>query len=113
MLALLAHWIITSGLLLLVAQMVDGIEFKGWGAAFFAAIILGIVNAIVFPMMVALTIPITILTFGLFLLVINALMFWLTALLVPGFTVRGFAAAFFGSLCLALLNIVIGMALQG
>lgn len=113
MLVLLAHWIVTSGLLLLVAQMVDGIELKGWGSAFFAAIILGIVNAIVFPLMVALTIPITVLTFGLFLLVINALMFWLTSIFVPGFTVRSFSAAFFGSLTLALLNIVIAMALQG
>lgn len=107
MLAFLAHLIITAALLLLVANLVAGVRVAGWGPAFLGAIVLGLVNAFVRPLMVLLTLPLTVLTFGLFLLVVNAFMLWLVAALVPGIQVRGFGAAFLGSLLLTLLNLAI------
>lgn len=107
MVAFLAHLLITSALLLLVANLVSGLRVAGWGSAFLGAIVLGLVNAFVRPVMVLLTLPLTVLTFGLFLLVVNALMLWLVAALVPGIQVRGFGAAFLGSLVLTLLNLAV------
>ena len=107
MMELLAHLIITAALLLLVANMVSGMHIEGWGSAFLAALVLGVVNAIIRPLMVILTIPITIVTLGLFLFVINALMLWLAAALVPGFRIENFGAALFGSIILTVLNILI------
>ena len=72
-----------------------------------SALVLGFVNAVVRPLMVLLTLPFTILTFGLFLLVVNALMLWLVAALVPGIRVQGFGSALLGSLVLTLLNLAV------
>ena len=105
--AFLAHLILTAALLLMVANLVRGIHVEGWGAALFGAIVLGFVNAIVRPLMVLLTLPLTILTFGLFYLVVNALMFWLMAAFVPGIRVQGFGSAMLGSIVLALLNLAV------
>ncbi len=107
MLELLAHLIVTAALLLLVAHLVKGFDLDGWGSAFLAAIVLGVVNAVVRPLMILLTIPITILTLGLFLFVINALVLWFTAVLAPGFRIQSFGAALLGSLILSGLNILI------
>ena len=107
MVVFVAHLLITAALLLLVANFVPGIRIAGWGPAFLGAIVLGLVNAIVRPLMILLTLPLTILTFGLFLLIINALMLWLSAALVPGIQVRGFGSAFLGSLLLTLLNLLV------
>lgn len=109
MVAILAHLLITAALLLLVANLVSGVRVAGWGPAFFAAIVLGFVNGFVRPVMVLLTLPLTIVTFGLFLLVVNALMLWLVAALVPGVQVRGFGPAFLGSLLLTILNIAVAV----
>jgi len=103
----LAHLLISAALLLLVANLVSGVEVDGWGSAIIGAIALGLVNAIVRPIMVVLTFPITIITLGLFLLVVNALMLWLAGSLVPGIKIRGFGPAFFGALLLTLLNMAI------
>lgn len=105
----LAHLLITAALLLLVANMVSGLEVKGWGSAFLGALVLGLVNGLVKPIMVLLTLPLTILTFGLFLLVVNALMLWLVAAFVPGIRIHGFWAAFVGALLLSLLNIAVAL----
>jgi putative membrane protein len=105
MLLFLAHLLLTAALLLLVANLVSGVDVSGWGPAFLGALVLGLVNAFVRPLMVLLTLPLTILTFGLFLLVVNALMLWLVAALVPGIRVQGFAPALLGSLLLTLLNL--------
>ena len=101
----LAHLVITAALLLLVANLVPGVQVKGFGSALLGAIALGLVNAFVRPLMVLLTLPLTILSFGLFLLVVNALMLMLAGALVPGFRVQGFGAALLGSLLLTLLNL--------
>ncbi len=107
MLAFLAHLILTAALLLLVANLVRGVQVQGWGSALVGAIVLGFVNAIIRPLMVLFTLPFTILTFGLFLLVVNAMVLWLVAILVPGIRVQGFGPAFLGSLVLTFLNMVV------
>ena len=107
MIEFLAHLLLTAALLLLVANLVRGVEVEGWGSAILGALVLGLVNAFVRPLMVVLTFPLTILTFGLFLLVVNALMLWLVAAMVPGIRVQGFGPALLGSLLLTLLNLAV------
>jgi len=103
----LLHLVLTAIALLVVANVVDGVQVSGFGAALIGALILGLVNAFVRPVMILLTLPLTIVTLGLFLFVVNALMFWLVAALVPGFRITGFGAALLGSLLLTVLNILI------
>ncbi|HVN37121.1 MAG TPA: phage holin family protein [Myxococcota bacterium] len=107
MIEFLAHLLLTAALLLLVANVVRGVEVEGWGSAVLGALVLGLVNAFVRPLMVVLTFPLTILTFGLFLLVINALVLWMVAAMVPGIRVQGFGPALLGSLVLTLLNLAV------
>jgi putative membrane protein len=107
MFAFLAHLILTALALLLVAKVVSGVQVEGFGPALLGALVLGIVNAIVRPVMVFLTFPLTLVTLGLFLFVVNALMLWLMAALVPGVRIQGFLPALLGSLLLTVLNIVI------
>ena len=101
--SLLLTWL----LLLLVSKAVDGVHFADWPHALLAALVLTAVNMLVRPLVVALTLPLTFLTLGLFLFVINALMFMLAAALAPGFTVTGFGPALLGSLLLSLLNLLV------
>ena len=107
MLSFLAHLILSAGLLLLMAHFVRGVQIEGWGSALIGALVLGFVNAVVRPVMVMLTFPLTVITLGLFLWVINALMLWLMAALVPGVRVQGFGPALMGSLVLTLLNLAV------
>ena len=109
MVEFLIHLLVTSALLLLVANLVRGVEIESWGSAFIVALVLGLVNGVVRPLMVLLTLPLTLLTFGLFLLVINALMLQLSAAMVPGVRIRGFGPALFGSLLLTVLNLVVSL----
>ena len=102
-----AHLIVSAALLLLVANAVRGIEIGGALAAILAALVLGLVNALVRPLAILLTLPLTVVTFGLFLLVVNGLMLKLAAALVPGFHIRGLMPAVWGSLLLTLLNLAI------
>lgn len=101
------HIVLTAVALLVVGNLVSGIDINGIGYALVAAVILGVVNAFVRPVMVVLTLPLTIVTLGLFLLVVNALMLWLASALVPGFYVSGFFPALLGSLLLTILNLLI------
>jgi putative membrane protein len=107
MFSFFAHLILSAGLLLLMAHFVRGVQVEGWGSALIGAIVFGFVNAVIRPIMVFLTLPLTVITFGLFLLVINALMLLLMAALVPGIRVQGFWPALVGSLVLTLLNVVV------
>ncbi len=112
LLEFLAHLIVTAALLLLVAHFVKGIQISGWGPAILGALVLGLVNAVIRPIAVILTFPLTIVTFGLFLLVINALMLWLMSGLVPGIKIERFGSAFFGALLLAILNMLVNRLLE-
>jgi putative membrane protein len=104
--ALLARWILNAAALLLVAYLYPGVTVEGFGAALIAALALGLVNALVRPILVILTLPVTVVTLGLFLFVINALLFWLVAEIVPGLRVTGFGAALVGSILYSLITLV-------
>jgi putative membrane protein len=103
---LLVHLLVSALLLWLVSQFVQGIYIRGIGTALLAALVLGVVNFLVRPILVIITLPITIVTLGLFLIVINALMLLLTSALVPGFHVAGFVAALIGGILLGLFNLI-------
>ncbi len=98
MMHLLFRLFLNALAVIIVTKLVPGVSVASFPMAFVAAIVLGFVNALVRPLLELLSLPITILTLGFFTLVINALMFWLAAWLVPGFEVRGFSAAFWGAL---------------
>lgn len=106
---LIVHVLVTAVLLWILGQMVDGIEVRDGKAALFGAIMLGLANAFVRPILIVLTLPVTFITLGLFLLVVNALMLMLAAALVDGFEVEGFGAAMWGSIGLAVLNFLVGV----
>ena len=97
-------WALNSLALLIVAYLFPGVQVQDWQAAAVAALVLGLVNMLVKPVLVLLTLPITILTFGLFLLVINALLFWGVGSVVPGVHVNGFWAAVLGALLYSLIT---------
>lgn len=109
MLPFLLHVIVTAVLLFVVGRIVPGIEVRDGKAALWGALVLGIANGLLRPVLVLLTLPLTILTLGLFLFVVNALMLMLAAALVDGFKVRGFGAALAGSLLLSLLNLAVSV----
>ncbi|MDP3761271.1 MAG: phage holin family protein [Ramlibacter sp.] len=109
---LLAKWLLSAAALLLVAYIYSGVEVRTFGAAMIAALVIGLLNAIVRPILVVLTLPVTVVTLGLFLFVINALMFWAAAGVLDGFHVQGFVAALVGSLIYTVLGVVIESALE-
>lgn len=108
---IIVHILITTVLLMILGRMVSGIEVKDGKAALFGAIGLGLANAFIKPLLLLLTLPITMLTFGLFVIVVNALMLMLAAAFVDGFEVEGFGAAVWGALGLAVMNYLVGMLL--
>jgi len=105
----LVHILVSAALLFVLGRLVSGIEVRDGKAALFGALVLGVANALVRPLLVLITLPITILTLGLFIFVVNALMLMLAAALVDGFEVRGFKAALWGSVVLGLMNILVGV----
>jgi putative membrane protein len=106
---IIVHVLVTAVLLFVLGRVVDGIEVRDGKAALFGAIMLGFANALVRPILVFLTLPVTILTLGLFLLVVNALMLMLAAALVKGFEIEGFGTALWGAVGLAVLNFLVGV----
>jgi putative membrane protein len=109
----LLHWGITALSLWVASLLFRGLKFDSTGALIGSALLLGLANAVVKPLLIVLTLPLTLVTFGLFLLVINALMILLVAALVRGFRVSGFWTALFASLFISVLSIVIGGFLVG
>ncbi|HEU4343578.1 MAG TPA: phage holin family protein [Candidatus Binatia bacterium] len=105
--SLLVHWLISTASLLIVAYLFPGIQVRGLGSALLASLVIGLINATLGLVLKIVTLPLTIITFGLFLLVINALMLQFASYLVPGFTVSGFWAAFFGAIVLSLVSMVL------
>ncbi len=103
---LLLRWIINAAALMAVAYFVPGVAIASVTTALIVAVVLGLVNAVLRPILVILTFPATVLTLGLFLFVVNGLMFWLVAEVVKGFTVSGFWAAFFGALVYSGITLV-------
>jgi len=94
---LLLLWILNAAALLAVTWLLPSIQVSGFGAALIAALVLGFINTLVRPVLAILTLPITLLTLGIFYLLLNGLLFWLASALLPGFHVEGFWSAVFGA----------------
>jgi putative membrane protein len=101
---LLIVWIINALSLLALPYLFDSIKVDGFFTAMIVAVVLGLVNALIRPLLVVLTLPITILTLGLFIFVINGLMFWFVASFVEGFVVAGFWPAVFGAIVYGIIS---------
>lgn len=104
---LIFRWLINAGTLILLASYLPGVEVSGWYAALITALVLGLVNALIKPVLVILTLPVNILTLGLFTFVINALLFWFVATVVKGFEVAGFWPAFWGAIVLSCVSWIV------
>ena len=110
---LLLRWLLSAAALLAVTYLYSGVQVSSFTSALIAAAVIGLLNMIVRPVLVVLTLPVTIVTLGLFFFVINALMFWAASGLLSGFTVTGFGAALIGSLIYSALGLLIEAALGG
>ena len=109
---ILVRWLLLAAALLLVAYLYPGVAITSFGSAMIAAFVIGVFNTLLRPILVLLTLPVTLLTLGLFLLVINALMFWAASGILDGFAVSGFGAALIGSLIYSVLGLLIESALE-
>lgn len=107
MFSFLLTWILTAVALILTAYIVPGISIASFKVAIVAAVVLGLVNAIVKPILFFFTLPLTILTLGLFIFVLNAIAFSLVAYFTPGFYINGFFPALFGSILLSIISSVL------
>jgi putative membrane protein len=107
MTSLLIHWLISAASLIVVAYLIPGIELHGLGSALIAPIVIGLINATIGLILKIVTFPITLVTLGLFWLVINALMLMLASYFVPGFVVAGFWSAFFGAIVMSVVSTIL------
>ena len=104
---LISKWLLSAAALLCVAYLYRGVMVSGFGAALLAAAVIGLFNMVLRPVLVLLTLPVTLVTLGLFLFVINALMFWAASGVLSGFQVRDFGAALLGSLIYSAFGVLI------
>jgi putative membrane protein len=104
---MLLHWLLSAIALLVVSNFVPGFVVSGFIVALIASVVIGFINGTLGWLIKIITLPFTIITFGIFLLVINALMLLLAAAILPGFRIEGFAPAFWGGLALSVLNMII------
>ena len=109
---IVVRWLLLAAALLLVAQIYSGVVVASFTSALIAALVLGLFNTLLRPVLVLLTLPVTVVTLGLFLFVINALMFFFAASVLQGFSVTGFGAALIGSLLYSLCGLVIDVAME-
>ncbi len=109
---IIVRWLLLAAALLLVAHLYPGVVVKSFTSALIAAFVLGLLNTLLRPILVLLTLPVTLVTLGLFLFVINALMFYFAASMLDGFQVTGFVAALIGSLIYSLCGMVIDVAME-
>lgn len=105
--SLIIHWLISAASLVIVAYLFPGIQLQGIGPALIAPIVIGLINATIGFILKIVTFPITIISLGIFLLVVNALMLMFAAYLVPGFAVAGFWSAFFGAIVLSIVSMIL------
>ena len=109
--SLLIRWALNALALMLVPEVVSAMRVDSYSAALLSALLLGLVNALIRPLLILITLPITLLTLGLFALVINALLFWMVGSLVGGFHVPDFWTAFWGAVVYSVLTALVGLAL--
>jgi putative membrane protein len=101
---LVVHWLINAAALFVLPYILSSVQVKDFVTALVVALLLGLANAIIRPILILLTLPVTILTLGLFILVINALLFWFVGSFVDGLHVSGFWAGFFGAILYSLIT---------
>jgi len=109
---ILIRWLLLAAALLLVAHLYPGVQVTSFTSALIAAFVLGLLNTLLRPILVLLTLPVTLVTLGLFLFIINAAMFYMAARLLGGLSVSGFGAALIGSLIYSLCGMVIDVAME-
>jgi len=102
----LVNWLLSAVALWVVSQIVPGFQVSGLGSALIAVVVIGLVNATLGVLLKVLTLPLTIVTLGIFWWVINALMLWVASSFVPGFVITSFGSAFVGAIVLALVNML-------
>ena len=112
MVKLLVKWGLSAVALMFLTYLLPGIVVKSFGSALLAAAVIALLNSIVRPILIVLTLPVTVVTLGLFLLVINAWMFWLAGSMLSGFEVSSFWWALAGAIVYSLLSMVVDMAMQ-
>ncbi len=105
-------WLLAACALLLVAYLYPGVQVQSFTSALIAAFVIGLFNMVLRPILVVLTLPVTLITLGLFLFVINALLFWAAASVLDGFHVNGFGAALLGSLIYSAIMLVVDAAVK-
>ncbi len=110
---LIVNWLLSASALLALTYIYSGVVVSSFFSALVAAFVIGLLNTIVRPILVVLTLPVTVVTLGLFLFVINALMFWAASAVLDGFSVNGFGAALIGSIIYSVLGVLIQSALEG
>ncbi|MBZ4211215.1 MAG: phage holin family protein [Comamonadaceae bacterium] len=108
----IVKWLLSAAALIAVAYLYGGVQIQSYSAALIAALVIGLFNMILRPVLVVLTLPVTIISLGLFLFVINALMFWAAAGMLDGFHVKGFGAALLGSLIYSAFGVLIDSAVE-
>ena len=108
----LIQWVVSGAAIIITAYLLPGVTVEGFLAALVTALILGLINAIIRPILILLTLPLNILTLGLFTLVINALLIMLAATIVPGFAVQGFWWALLFGIVLAIVNFALSPLLK-
>jgi len=113
MTAFVIRWLFTTIAVLVAAHLIPGISYEGWGALLGASLLLGIINAFVRPILLLLSLPWIILTMGLFIFVINALLLMLVSKIVPAFQVTGFWNAFFGAIVISLVSWLLSLFFRG
>lgn len=109
---LIIRWLLLAAALLLVAHLYSGVVVTSFGAALLAAFVIGLFNTLLRPVLILLTLPVTLITLGLFLFVINAMMFYAASSLLDDFHVASFGAALIGSLLYSLCGMVIDVAME-
>lgn len=109
---LLLRWLLLACALLALASLVPGVQVKSFGSALLAAFVLGLLNTLVRPVLILLTLPVTVLSLGLFIFVINAGLFWWAASVLEGLEVSGFGAAFVGSVLYSLCALFVDAAVE-
>lgn len=109
---ILVRWLLLAAALLLVAHLLPGVAVASFGAAMVASLVLGLLNTLLRPILVLLTLPVTVLTLGLFLFIINAAMFWVASRMLDGFSVASFGSALIGSVIYSLCGLVIDSATE-
>lgn len=111
--SLLIGWAINAGCLLLLARLLPAVQVSGFGTALVAALVLGLLNAVIRPVLIILTLPVNLLTLGLFTFVINGFMFWLATRMLDGFSVSSFGWAIAGALCYSLISWAVSAVVLG